>query len=149
MTVQIRVATERDLPAILNLYAQPDIDAGDTLGLDDAAGIFRRMMTYPDYTLYVAVIEQAVVGTFALLIMDNLGHLGAPSGIVEDVAVAPAWQGQGIGKAMMRFAMQRCRDKQCYKLTLSANVKRHAAHHLYKSLGFRKHGYSFVIDLET
>lgn len=149
MTVHIRVATERDLPAILNLYAQPEIDAGYTLGLEDAAGIFRHMMTYPDYTLYVAVVEPAVVGTFALLIMDNLGHLGAPSGIVEDVAVAPAWQGQGIGKAVMRFAMQRCRDKQCYKLMLSANVKRHAAHHLYASLGFRKHGYSFVIDLET
>jgi GNAT superfamily N-acetyltransferase len=107
MTVHIRVATEHDLPAILNLYAQPDIDAGDTLAIEDAAGIFRRMMTYPDYTLHVAVVEQAVWGTFALLIMDNLGHLEAPSGIVEEVAVAPSWHGQGIGKAMMRFAMER------------------------------------------
>jgi hypothetical protein len=32
---------------------------------------------------------------------------------------------------------------------LSANVKRHGAHHFYESLGFWKHGYSFAIDLET
>lgn len=149
MTVHIRAAAERDLPAILHLYAQPAIDAGDILAIEDAKGIFERMRTYPDYTLYVAVVEQSVVGTFALLIMDNLGHLGVPSGIVEDVAVAPPWQGQGIGTAMMRFAMRQCRDKKCYKLMLSANVKRHAAHRFYAALGFRKHGYSFVIDLEA
>jgi GNAT superfamily N-acetyltransferase len=43
-------------------------------------------------------------------VMHNLGHLGAPSAIVEDVAVAPALQGNGIGKAMMEFALGLCRQ---------------------------------------
>ena len=46
---------------------------------------------------------------FALLIMDNLGHLGAPSGLLEDVAVDPERQGEGIGRAMLEYASMRFR----------------------------------------
>ena len=45
-----------------------------------------------------------IVGTFAL-VMDNLSHLEAVSGIVEDVAVDPGLQGRGVGKAMMAYAI--------------------------------------------
>ena len=56
--------------------------------------MLERFADYPDYTLYVAEQAGDVVGSFALLVMDNLGHLGAPSAIVEDVVVAPALQEQ-------------------------------------------------------
>jgi len=145
--IDIRPATEDDLPAVLALYAQLATGDEDSLPLDEARRVFARFDSYPDYTLYVATLEGRVVGTFALLIMDNLAHLGAPSGVVEDVAVAPDLQGQGIGKQMMHFAMARCRERGCYKLALSANRKREAAHRFYESLGFRRHGYSFHIEL--
>ncbi len=105
----IRAATESDLPGVLALYGQPDLDNGVVLDPADAAAIFARFANYPSYTLYVALIDGAVAGTFALLVMDNLGHLGAPSAIVEDVAVSPAHQGGGIGAKMMRFAIERAR----------------------------------------
>lgn len=143
----LRVADATDLPAILAIYAQPGVDDGAMLPLAQAKVILARLQQYPDYHLFVAEVDGHVVGTFALLIMDNLGHLGAPSGVVEDVAVDPAWQGKGIGKAMMQFAMVRCQEAGCYKLTLSANQKRQAAHTFYTSLGFRQHGYSFWVDL--
>lgn len=145
--VTIRPATEADLPAVLALYAQPGVDDGQMLPLEDARRLLARFQQYPDYTLYVAEHGDEVVGSFALLIMDNLGHMGAPSGLVEDVVVQPDLHGQGIGKQMLRFAMRRCHERGCYKLALSANLKRDAAHRFYESLGFRKHGYSFLIDL--
>jgi GNAT superfamily N-acetyltransferase len=79
--------------------------------------------------------------------LDNLAHGCQPSGVVEDVAVHPARQGQGIGRQMMYFAMQRCRDAGCYKLALSSNLKREEAHRFYESLGFERHGYSFQVLL--
>jgi GNAT superfamily N-acetyltransferase len=106
-----------------------------------------RFNDYPDYTLYVAERGGDVVGSFALLVMHNLGHLGAPSAIVEDVVVAPALHGQGVGKAMMQFALELCRDKGCYKLVLSSNAKRERAHAFYESLGFDRHGLSFRVDV--
>ena len=146
--VQIREATAADIPGVLALYAQPELDDGKVLPVAEAVALHRRFARYPDYTLYVALEGSEVVGSFALLVMDNLGHLGAPSGIVEDVVVAPRRQGSGIGQAMMRFALDRCREKRCYKLVLSSNAKRERAHAFYEKLGFVRHGYSFRVDLD-
>ncbi len=145
--ITIRKASKSDLGAILALYAELEIGASQSLDLHDAERIFERMKRYPNYTIYVAELDQ-VVGAFALLIMDNLAHLGAPSGIVEDVVVHSQWRGRGIGKAMMQFAMERCAQAGCYKLVLSSNLKRESAHEFYKSLGFQQHGYSFLVTLD-
>ena len=79
--------------------------------------------------------------------MDNLAHMGAPSGVVEDMVVHAHWRGKGIGKQMMGFAIDRCRERGCYKLALSSNVRLEAAHRFYESIGFRRHGYSFLVEL--
>jgi GNAT superfamily N-acetyltransferase len=144
----VRKASATDIPAVLGLYSQPDLDDGNVLPVDQAVALFERFGRYPDYTLYVAEQNGEIVGSFALLVMDNLGHLGSPSGIVEDVVVAPNRQSQGVGAAMMRFALERCREKRCYKLVLSSNAKRVRAHAFYESLGYERHGYSFRVDLE-
>jgi GNAT superfamily N-acetyltransferase len=146
--VNVREADRDDLAGVLALYAQPDLDDGVVLSLYDAERLFARFARYPDYTLYVAEQAGRIVGTFALLIMDNLGHLGAPSAIVEDVAVGPVLQGRGVGRTMMQFAMKRASDKHCYKIVLSSNARRDRAHSFYESLGFERHGYSFRIMLE-
>ena len=146
--IVVRPAAEDDLAAVLALYAQPGMDDGRILPLADARRLLARFASYPDYTLYVAELDGEIVGTFALLIMDNLGHLGAPSAIVEDVMVAPAAQGRGIGRAMMEFARQKGMQKRCYKLVLSSNAKRERAHDFYEQLGYERYGYCFRLDLE-
>jgi GNAT superfamily N-acetyltransferase len=146
--IMVREATAADIPAVLALYAQPELDDGKVLPIDEAVALHQRFARYPDYALYVALERDTVVGSFALLVMDNLGHLGAPSGIVEDVVVAPQRQGHGVGQAMMRFALERCREKRCYKLVLSSNARRARAHAFYEKLGFERHGYSFRVDLD-
>ncbi len=142
---QFREATRHDLPDILRLLAQPDMDGGEVMPLTEAERVFERMARYPDYKLYVAISDGRIVGSFALLTMDNLGHQGAPSGVIEDVVVDPQCQGQGIGRAMMRHALRLCGEKNCYKVALSSNLRRERAHAFYESLGFERHGYSFRI----
>lgn len=142
----IREASMDDLPDILDLYRQFDMDNGNTLELNKAAAIFKKMKSYPDYKIYVAEDENVIVGTFALAIMDNIAHLGSPSGLVEDVVVSAKMQGKGIGKKMMETAMDLCRSKGCYKLALSSKLKRVNAHRFYESIGFEKHGYSYLVE---
>ena len=138
-----RAASKADLSQILRLYAQPDLDDGQVLSLCEAERIFERMADYPHYKIYVAVYDGQIVGTFSLLIMDNLAHLGAPSAVIEDVAVDPKWQGRGVGKKMMQYALDIAGKAGCYKAALSSNLKRKRAHAFYESLGFERHGYSY------
>ena len=67
-SIVIRIAEEYDLPDILRLYSQPDMDNGHVLALSDAIAIFNRMKSYPDYQLYVAEINGEIVVTYALAI---------------------------------------------------------------------------------
>ena len=143
--IEILEAEEKDLSSVISLFKQPEVDK-DVLSIMPAQRIFNRIRNYPDYKIYVAKADHRIVGTFGLLMMDKLSHLGAKSGIVDDLMVHPDWQGKGIGKKMMQFAMDRCRESGCYKLMLSSNIKRELAHNFYEKLGFKKHGYSFIVE---
>jgi len=146
--LEIRPVQQHELAAILNLYAELEIgDEPKSLDLPRAEKIWERIGHYQNYSVYVALTGRKIIGTFALLIMDNLAHQGASSGVVEDVVVHPLWQGKGIGKQMMQFAIERCQQAGCYKLVLSSNLKRERAHQFYLDLGFQQHGYSFLLTL--
>lgn len=146
----IREAGISDLPPILALYDYLRIDKeNEQLStFKEAKKIFKQIKKYPDYKLFIAMVEREIVGTFALLIMDNIGHMGMPIGIVENFVVKPDYRRKGIGTRMMVFAMDYCRKKGCYKMILSSNVKRKDAHHFYASLGFMRHGYSFYVSIK-
>ena len=142
----VREALLSDLPAVLDLYAQPELDGDGVISLEEASRVYERMARYPDFRLYVAELDERVVGTFMLIVMDNLAHGGAPSGLVESVVVAADMQGRGIGTAMMQHARAHCRSRGCYKMALSSNLKRERAHAFYDGLGFERHGFSFRVN---
>lgn len=143
----IREAADADLPSVLQLYAQPGVDDGEVLPIDEARAIFARMRSYPFYRLYVVEIGGVIAATYTLLVMENLAHSGTPSAVVEQVMVAPQAQGAGLGKLMMQHALAVAREQGCYKVALSSNVKREHAHAFYDKLGFERHGYSFRVLL--
>ena len=145
MNTTLRQATAADVPQVMGLYAQPAFDNGQVLNQADAQAVFARFAAYPNYRLFVACQGGQVVGSYALLVMDNLGHRGTPSAVVEDVVVAANQQGQGIGRLMMAHAVAEAKAAGCYKLALSSNLKRAEAHKFYEALGFTQHGVSFVI----
>jgi ribosomal protein S18 acetylase RimI-like enzyme len=146
--IEIREATAEDLASILNLYRTAGIGEAN-FSVEEARAQFAALKRYPSFRVFVAIVGGAIVGTYELLVMDNLAKRGARSGVVEDVAVDPQFQGQGIGRAMMQHALEQCRQAHCYKLTLSSNIRREEAHRFYEALGFEKHGYSFRIEMES
>jgi GNAT superfamily N-acetyltransferase len=155
MTLYLRQATAQDLPQVLQLYAQPAMDNGQVLSLAAAEQHLAQFSRYPSYSLFVAcsglqgdpTCDNPVIGTFALLVMHNLAHQGTPSAIVEDVVVSAEHQSQGVGRAMMAHAIGLAREAGCYKLVLSSNQKRERAHAFYESLGFQRHGLSYLIEI--
>jgi GNAT superfamily N-acetyltransferase len=143
--MSIREADESDLADILRAYAESGIGAEDSYTVEEAREQFALLRRYPSYRVFVAEVDGAFAGTYALILLDNLNKRGARAAIVEDVAVLPMFQGRGVGRAMMEHARAECRSAGCYKMALSSNLKRESAHAFYDSLGFERHGYSFVI----
>ena len=143
--VEIREATEADAAGLLAAYRDAGIDGGVSFTVDEAREQFARFRQYPSYRFFVAQVDGVFAGTYALIVLDNLAKRGTKAGVVEDVAVLPGFQGRGVGRAMMEHARAQCRAAGCYKMTLSSNIAREGAHAFYDSLGFERHGYSFLV----
>jgi GNAT superfamily N-acetyltransferase len=141
----IRQADESDLPDILRAYAESGIASDVAYTVEEAREQFAMLRRYPSYRVFVAELDGVFAGTYALIVLDNLNKRGAAGAVVEDVAVLPSFQGRGVGRAMMEHAREQCRAAGCYKMALSSNRSREGAHAFYESLGFERHGYSFVI----
>jgi ribosomal protein S18 acetylase RimI-like enzyme len=57
--------------------------------------------------------------------------------VIEDVVVDEAAQGKGIGKALVREAIDRARAAGAEGVSLTSNPQREAANRLYQSMGFQ------------
>lgn len=147
--VRIREAKACDLPELLKLYRQLNNSSMEDFTLEQAEILFLRIGNYPDYRIYLAKHKDQVVGTFALLIMESLGHRGIPSAILEDVVVSEECRGAGVGRQMISFATSAAKRSGCSKLFFSSGLHRREAHQFYENLGFLQHGYSYHLNLST
>ena len=147
--LEFRDAVDGDLPALLALYAQLEQEPDVSMDLAAARALWERIRDRPDYRIVVAESpSDGIVGAYSLQIVQGLAHAGTPSAIVEDVVVDSRYRRRGIGRKMMENAIARARVQGCYKLALSSNRRREAAHRFYEALGFERHGYSFAVFLK-
>lgn len=145
--LRIRDAKERDVDVVLALYEAAGLDQpGDN---DRAAAVlsFHQVQAAGGRVL-LAERDGLAIGTLTLFLLPLIAHRGRPAAVVEGVAVHPAAQGDGVGRALMTSALQRASTAGCYKLALSSNALRTGAHAFYERLGFRQHGFSFHVPLQ-
>ena len=141
-------AERSDIATLLTLYTAAGLDTRGPHDETTARSAWDRMhLAVPGVRVFLAQRAGIAVGTYTLFILPLLAHAGAPEAIVEDVAVHPEAQGQGIGRALMQHAMGLAREAGCYKLALSSNQRREQAHAFYERLGFARHGVSFAVTL--
>jgi GNAT superfamily N-acetyltransferase len=147
--LEIVEATRTDVPALVSLYEAAGIDApGEHSPAQAFAAWDRLQREVPTARVLIARQQGRSVATLTFFVLPLLAHGGAPEALVEDVAVHPDVQGQGIGRALMEHAMALASAAGCYKLALSSNGQREDAHRFYEHLGFARHGVSFVMPIQ-
>jgi len=146
--IKIRVAREDDLDRILELYRQLAITTSPSelshdSSKDDYRRVFAEIRAFPGYELLVAEDRGEVVGTLVLLIVPNLSHRGLPWALVENVVVDERYRRCGVGRQLMDYATRRAREAGCYRIGLSSDKRRRAAHRFYRALGFEASAHGF------
>ena len=148
----IREATTADIPAIVALFAGDAIGGhGDTTDPHVSgayATAFQRIAASPNDTLYVAIADGEVVGTFQTTLIVSMSGRGSAALNVEGVQTRADMRGRGIGEAMMRFAIERARDAGAQRVQLTSNAARTDAHRFYERLGFARSHMGFKLRLE-
>jgi len=87
--------------------------------------------------LIVALNDDEIVGTLQITFTPSISFQGGKRATVESVRVDEKYRGQGIGKELMRWAIERARKENCVAMQLTTNAERQDAHRFYESLGFR------------
>ena len=117
-------AFQRLVPQLTNNNPPPS--------LDDLADLVRDSSS----TLMIARDDHGkIVGALTLTVYR------VPTGIrsiIEDVIVDNSARGQGIGEALMKYAIDLAREKGAKNISLTSNPMREAANRLYLRMGFKK-----------
>ncbi len=151
-SAKVRLASEADLPRVVELLAQlspDDPDREDTSSpLPYGYHLMFREMGQGRQQLLVAELRKKIVGTLVLIIVPNLSHKGTPFAIIENVVVDQRHRGKGIGEALITRAIKEARGAGCYKVSLTSNKFRKEAHRFYERLGFGRTHEAFRINFE-
>jgi GNAT superfamily N-acetyltransferase len=89
----------------------------------------------------LAVAQSAdgeVVGTLQLTFIAGLSNQGAELTLVSAVRVSSGLRGQGLGEAMMLWAMDEARRRGCRHIELFTHRSRVDARRFYERLGFER-----------
>ena len=93
----------------------------------------RRHVEAGDIEVLAATFEGRMVGVLVLAFRPNVS-LGAPFASIEDLYVHPEARQKGLGKALLRAAEDRCRNRGISYL--EAQVEESAAGALYAASGY-------------
>jgi ribosomal protein S18 acetylase RimI-like enzyme len=138
--MEVRPATERDLPAILRMLFEDRAAPSDELGPDDPCYLaaLREMQASGTSATYVAEERGAVVGTFMLTFVRHLLRRGNLVGQLEAVRIHSSFRGRGLGEQMIRWAIAESQRRGCSRLELTTHKSRKSAQRFYERLGFQQ-----------
>ena len=103
-----------------------------------AASTFFRPHVEPSDTL-VAVIGDSVAG-YALIGAPTPHPASARVQMIRGLAVAPGYQGRGIGRALVDAAIEKATARSAVKLSLRVLATNEVARRLYTAAGFETEG---------
>jgi len=138
--IVIRKAVAADVAAIVAMLA------------DDALGAKREDASVPlrdsyrnafaaidaDRNQLLAVVEQEseIIGCMQISFIPGLSRMGMWRGQIESVRIASHIRGGGIGRRMIEWAIEQCRERGCGLVQLTTDKSRSDALRFYQSLGF-------------
>lgn len=136
MKVHVRPASEADVPALLELYAELH-PADPRPPAQTALDVWRAIQAQAGRTVLVAESAGTVIGTVDCAVLPNLTRGARPFALIENVVVTAGRHRSGVGSALLEAAVSLARQAGCYKVQLLSRAERHAAHAFYESHGFR------------
>ena len=156
MKINFRQAKREDLPEIVRMLADDFLGATreryETPLPESYIKAFEEIEADKNNELIVALVSEppavagglteqiaseTIVGTLQITFTPSISFQGGKRATVESVRVDEKYRGQGIGKELMLWAIERARRENCFAVQLTTNAERANAHRFYENLGFR------------
>ena len=127
------IQIDKNNELIVAILSEPPAVAG---GLNDSNRGANDASDYPSATAEPSS-DKTIVGTLQITFTPSISFQGGKRATVESVRVDEKSRGQGIGRELMLFAIERAREEKCVSMQLTTNADRADAHRFYENLGFK------------
>lgn len=135
----VRDATASDVPAVVALLARQLDEHDITLARDALERSVRTLLADPRLGhVLVAAVDGGIAGVAVLSFLFTLEH-GGRAAWLDELYVADAQRGHGLGERLVEAALRLARERGCLALDLEVEPGHDAATRLYERLGFRRH----------
>lgn len=152
MNLKFRQATREDLPEIVRMLADDFLGAQrerfENPLPESYLKAFAEIEADKNNELIVAEMDGEIVGTLQITFTPSISFQGGKRATVESVRVDEKYRGQGIGKELMKWAIERAREENCVSMQLTTNIERTDAHRFYENLGFKKSHLGMKLNLK-
>ncbi|WP_436926889.1 GNAT family N-acetyltransferase [Halosimplex amylolyticum] len=142
-----RPVRANELDELLGLYQtlnpdDPVLDPGD---VDD---LWEEIVTDDDLEIVVVEHDERLVATCVLSVTKNLTRGARPFALIENVVTHEDYRGEGFGTQCVEAAIDRARERDCYKVMLLTGSDMAWKHEFYENCGFDRDAKTgFTLDL--
>ena len=138
--ILFRPARREDIPSVIRMLADDDLGSQRERYEDPLPEpyyvAFEQIGNDPNHELIVAERNGEVIGTLHLMFLPSVSYQGGLRAQVESVRVDKRFQSQGIGSEMMRWVVERAKQRGAHMVQLTTHKTRVDAHRFYERLGF-------------
>ncbi|MCL2141566.1 MAG: GNAT family N-acetyltransferase [Methanimicrococcus sp.] len=132
--IEYGILTENDLSSLLDLYKQLNPDA-DITTVAAAKSVWEQIKNQ-NIKYFTAKDNGKIIAACYVCIIPNLTHGGKSIGYIENVITDIEYRRKGIGKNIIKNAIEYAKEQNCYKVVLQSGNQRTEAHVFYDSIGF-------------
>ena len=129
--LKFRIATKQDLDRIVEMLAD------DVLGSkrerykrplpDSYIKAFQAITADPNNELVVACRGEEIIGVQQITFTPYITHQGGWRATIEGVRTSSSERGKGLGTELIRFGIQRAKERGCHLVQLTTHKKREDA----------------------
>lgn len=125
----------QQLVELLNAYAEDPMGGAEPLSAEVKANLVKGLSQVPGALALLAYLDGQAVGvTTAFAGFSTFA--AKPLLNIHDIAVLPAFRGQGVAQALMAGLEQEARERGCCKMTLEVLSNNRRAQQAYRRFGF-------------
>ncbi len=147
-----RLAMRDDLPYIVRMLADDELGSQREAYLEPLPesyfAAFEQINKDANHQLVVAELNGRVVGTLHMMFLPSISYQGGLRAQVESVRVDRKYQSKGIGSEMMKWAIERAKERGAHLMQLTTHKSREDAHRFYERLGFQKSHLGMKLSLQ-
>lgn len=147
-----RLATRADLSSIVRMLAEDELGSQRERyeePLPEAYyAAFEQINNDPNHELIVAEISGEVIATLHLMFLPSISFQGGLRAQIESVRVDIDYRNQGVGNRLMKWTIERARQRGAHLVQLTTHRSRADAHRFYERLGFKASHLGMKINLK-